>query len=988
VAIAPDDPNTVVVATATPAGGLGAAITIDGGVLWSSMGVIQDGGGTFACNNINDLDVSRLVTGNFRYVAVSGSDAGGPGLYYYNYGSGVGAWRNACVAALATDFIAGPVILGTGVAVAYDFVNAFEFSNNFPSDFMGAAVLEEDNGAIAGDEVDLHILSFNARSWDTTIQTNYPVNLHIGAAEGGLVVNKADISLLPDYDGQDETLRIAFVGATIADPAGTEAGGVWRCYDNAAAVKIRGLTTAVGISSVAFDGTNLAVGESLSNVVWRSADPLVTAPTFLPSRSYKRIGIDDAAGIGVNDMLNIKFVDETLYGSKIGDASCISKSSDYGNTWNDFTLLDSATTVIDDIYMISDMEWYVSAHDGVTSSVYRVSMFSVTRVLCVPILVAGAAPAVANPDFMLRGIPSDPGIIYAADEGGAVIYYSADSGLERWYRRGNVPVAAVVDLTVESAQVIYIADAASVNVYKSVNAGFVWSLPMNSQLAGFNGVINMIVSVGENNVIVGGNAGGASYTTDGGTTWATCGGGVMNTFSPVQVAASGLGAGDYIFAAEEGANQIWRFEIGPGNPMMEWDNMNFPATAGMSGAAPLVVSGEVNTGFQYYNGILYVLQTDAAGTPGAGAGIAAGTSYITRSGAAAIPGSGAHIGLFWGTRYGETNTPFMGFARTMTFNASPNALKISDGAPGSVMLYAIDTATVLFGAASPGVFYFDDAIVMGGPALLGPADNARIDVIAPLTGGVANVNFTWERMSLATSYWLFIALDENFTQSVTAVPIAIASTFDPVSSIQPVGGNFVLIPGTTYYWRVSAATPISSAFSETRKFVVEPTAASVPTISSPVNGGSIDSTSPAFSWTPAVGATMYQFQLSTDPAFGTTLADEQVAAAGIMPAVTLDRGSTYFWRFRAIEPIEGGWSTVANFIVAMEAAAPTPPVVIETVPAPQINIPAAPPATVVEIPPAPAVEKIAPAYIWAIIIIGAVLVIAVIVLIVRTRRQV
>jgi len=198
----------------------------------------------------------------------------------------------------------------------------------------------------------------------------------------------------------------------------------------------------------------------------------------------------------------------------------------------------------------------------------------------------------------------------------------------------------------------------------------------------------------------------------------------------------------------------------------------------------------------------------------------------------------------------------------------------------------------------------------------------------------------------------------------------------------------VLIPGTTYYWRVSAATPISSAFSETRKFVVEPTAASVPTISSPVNGGSIDSTSPAFSWTPAVGATMYQFQLSTDPAFGTTLADEQVAAAGIMPAVTLDRGSTYFWRVRAIEPIEGGWSTVANFIVAMEAAAPTPPVVIETVPAPQINIPAAPPATVVEIPPAPAVEKIAPAYIWAIIIIGAVLVIAVIVLIVRTRRQV
>jgi len=133
---------------------------------------------------------------------------------------------------------------------------------------------------------------------------------------------------------------------------------------------------------------------------------------------------------------------------------------------------------------------------------------------------------------------------------------------------------------------------------------------------------------------------------------------------------------------------------------------------------------------------------------------------------------------------------------------------------------------------------------------------------------------------------------------------------------------------------------------------------------------------------------MYQFQLSDDPAFGTTLADEQVAETGIMPAVTLNRGTTYFWRVRTIAPIEGGWSTVANFLVAMEAPAPAPPVVIETVPPPVIEIPPAQPAPIIEIPPAPAPEKIAPAYIWAIIIIGAVLVIAVIVLIVRTRRSV
>ncbi|MCK4863407.1 MAG: hypothetical protein KAS25_03875, partial [Dehalococcoidales bacterium] len=281
-------------------------------------------------------------------------------------------------------------------------------------------------------------------------------------------------------------------------------------------------------------------------------------------------------------------------------------------------------------------------------------------------------------------------------------------------------------------------------------------------------------------------------------------------------------------------------------------------------------------------------------------------------------------------------------------------------------------------------YYFDDTVALGGPSLIGPAEGTRIDIVSPLTGAVANVNFTWSRMSLATGYYLFIALDAGFTEML-GPPIAVASTLPTVSSIQ---AGSLFLPGTSYYWKVATYLPVSSGFSETRSFVVQPTAASVPSIASPENGGTIDSTSPAFSWTPAAGATMYQFQLSTTPDFATTLVDEQLAAAGIAPAVTLDRGTTYFWRVKALQPVDGDWSTVANFIVAEAAAAPPPPVVVETTPAPVINIPAAPPATVVEIPPAPPVEQIAPAYIWAIIIIGAVLVIAVIVLIVRTRRQV
>jgi hypothetical protein len=302
------------------------------------------------------------------------------------------------------------------------------------------------------------------------------------------------------------------------------------------------------------------------------------------------------------------------------------------------------------------------------------------------------------------------------------------------------------------------------------------------------------------------------------------------------------------------------------------------------------------------------------------------------------------------------------------------------------MLYAVDTPFNM-------TYYFDDAVALGGPALIAPADGTRVDIASALTATPQAVNFTWNRISKATAYELWLALDADFNSRVNIdeasgdndMALDVSSSVDPTATIVA-GSNFQ--PGQTYYWKVRATTPTSSDFSETRSLIIQPVAATVPNIAAPEVGGSIVSTSPAFSWTPVSGATMYQFQLSTDPAFGTTMVDEQVATAGIAPAVTLDRGTTYFWRVKAIAPVEGDWSTVANFMVAEEAPAPAPPVVIEQTPAPVINIPEPPPATVVEIPPAPAPEQIAPGYIWAIIIIGAVLVIAVIVLIVRTRRQV
>jgi len=117
-------------------------------------------------------------------------------------------------------------------------------------------------------------------------------------------------------------------------------------------------------------------------------------------------------------------------------------------------------------------------------------------------------------------------------------------------------------------------------------------------------------------------------------------------------------------------------------------------------------------------------------------------------------------------------------------------------------------------------------------------------------------------------------------------------------------------------------------------------------------------------------------------------------------------GQTYYWQVRSTTPLDSPWSALRAFTIAelpevvppvVITQAPAPvitapaPITITQVPAPQITVtaPAPAPATTITIPAAPAVPApITPGFIWAIIIIGAILVIAVVVLIVRTRRTV
>ncbi|MFC2062485.1 WD40/YVTN/BNR-like repeat-containing protein [Chloroflexota bacterium] len=183
---------------------------------------------------------------------------------------------------------------------------------------------------------------------------------------------------------------------------------------------------------------------------------------------------------------------------------------------------------------------------------------------------------------------------------------------------------------------------------------------------------------------------------------------------------------------------------------------------------------------------------------------------------------------------------------------------------------------------------------------------------------------------------------------------------------------------TEYTWmvRVEPGAPWSSRWSDSRTFH---TALGVPPWSptpyAPGNGATGVSLLPAFSWETASQADGYQFQLNDSPVFA-TLVDVEVTTEAYQVTTELEYGTTYYWRVRALKGNDAisRWSEVSVFTTMEEGAdPPTPVTTITTTEAP---------------PPVVLPTAIPPALLWTIIGIGALLIIAVIVLIVRTRRAV
>jgi hypothetical protein len=827
----------------------------------------------------------------------------------------------------------GAPVLQTWAELASPFgaptnVGAVAYSPNFSNDLTMVAV------TVNAANVSLQGYSFSgAGSWNPADFTGYPVVLN-----NSTVINKASLALAPDFLGGDDSLRNVFIGLdTTTDPN----DGIYRVL-NGTGVRIG---TAYNIYSVAYDGTTLVAGQTGSSAVLRSLDPMASTPTVTVSTSLKS---PSGAVAGLTNT-TVAFVGANLIAAgTVGANSAYSLSRTSAASFNDVSFIDTALTTGDDMAVSADgKKIYWVTDNGVYVSLWLKGT-SYERVLT----FADTAK------YIVRIAPNNPDVVYLAAVGGTRIYFSKDVQA-RWSARSatdGLGTFMIKDFVVESDTVAYALNTSGY-IIKSVNEGFIWSdTAISTKLtSGYD-----LVSVKENVLLATANTGGrVAYSLDGGTTWNSIAAATETgiTTPTIVIPDEGFATNNIIYAASTSLNSnVMKWVIGGTNTV--WEDIYGPGTATVGATYGVY-------GLAMKGGVVYALAVDTT------ANISSLRQYIPSVRSWAAKDAAIYV---------HPVTGALQPVRLAVDASSPNGLYASTG-PNK--LWALQTTVGM----SMWIGAFTDSMATTPPALGNPSDKTSV---TSSTGQGDVVVLTWNRAGNATSHTVQVAYDSAFTQTLTLPTGTAAGVYAWPTLNVAIGATTVTVlsPGKTYYWRVRASAPINSTWSEVRTFTVQALAAAVPALASPTNGATILNQSPAFSWSPVTGTTKYEFQLSTTPTFGTTVLTDTPASAGTLVPVTikLEQGKQYFWRVRALEPVTGDWSTAGNFMVAVPTTTAAA-VTVTVVPAPIITIPAAPPAATYTIAP-PAVNQIAPTYIWAIIIIGAILVIAVIVLIVRTRRSV
>jgi len=486
-------------------------------------------------------------------------------------------------------------------------------------------------------------------------------------------------------------------------------------------------------------------------------------------------------------------------------------------------------------------------------------------------------------------------------------------------------------------------------IWRSLTGGATWTALVSAA----PGAITAWLVVDANTIMVGGTN-QVFQTTNGGVVWFTR---TATALGVVQSFALNAANGDIVAGSAS---------TGAGKVAVSSDN---GATWAVSTNTITAAATSLIVAFGS-SGKMYATDTVAGGvysrTTGSWSTLDDGASTMTvaaGAGIVAAPGVAEMVYTADGSAAGR------GVARVRTDdgNAEPMAGPAATTfaglwySPGSNVLWTIGTG----GTADPNIYSWTDTINVAGSGV-------AVAVGVTTAANTATATVTWDALANATGYVVVVNPTAQTARLTAAngagVAVVVSGTTATVTG---------LVGVTTYnvsVWGTAASGAVSSFLfgGAVVPFTTDPTAPVAPVGLVPLPGATGVPITPAFQWAPVPGALSYELELSDEPDFATIQATMTgpFYAWGSGGEADLEYSTNYYWRARAVTAT--GTSTWVTSIFTTLAEPVDPVDVTDTTQDITLVVP----------------EAETPAYIWAIIAVGFVLTLAVIILIVRTRRVV
>lgn len=793
---------------------------------------------------------------------------------------------------------------------------------------------------------------------------------------------RARIAFPDDFDIDSITSNVAWVGLTAGNTngqndTGGEYGDVYQVSFQPTAsstvdLNVRGLISTLRTATNIWDidatgdadAATIVVGTDywttgVSNYYWTAYVSKDSGTTWSTARVKSPTGGATGTGTpvtGVNCYVTLSpdyATSKAIYAATSGtDTAALSRSTDSGASWNQISLIDYGN--LSTYYLIRRYSpsagW---AKDMTALMVTRTSTTTATQQGSVWRTTNGGANyerilSYANPtvdssiDQVKASTPA--GTLFVIDYLQGKFWRSSDNGAT-FPRTINAKDSPLSEFTIVDENTIY-TTFANGEVWYTTSMGRPWIAPDESQIP--SGASWYTI---KGNVHLVSVSGGKTYiSTDSGKTFTKTLGLTDLAGTAWVMFDANYATNKYIYGVVTSAGGgVWRVVVDESNPNAnEWKQIDAASDgAGTVAAVP---------NFQF-GGILYCFDATT---------VVSSTDDTLRAGGIwRCVNPTAEIEGIYPPEFTKVNTGLI------------NGDKVGFKGVAAVAPYIFFEANT--GTA---VNYYNQVVAytdtLSTPVTLtAPANKATGAGIALSTTDLTmNIVLSWQAMAGATSYELQVANDSGF---------ASLSYDDDMTGQQVTITN--LIPGKKYYWRVRVNAPLLSPWSETREFSVG--SAVEFKVISPEVGATGLSLQPSLSWSAYGGAISYDVVVAEDPTFAIPDWGKSVTTNFCKIDEELAYNSTYYWRVRGVtgpavlvgkEMVAptGPWIS-GMFTIMAEPVEPTPTVIVEKEPAPPAEV------QIVQVP----VEKTAPIpdyLLWSVIGIGAVLVIALIILIVRTRR--